>query len=74
MLILTRRPGESIIIADEVMIAILGVRQNQVRVGVKAPKCIPVHREEVYRRIRAEERPLLQITLQEPRTKKLLDE
>ena len=74
MLILTRRPGESIIIADDVVITILGVRQNQVRVGVTAPKRTPVHREEVYRRIRAQERSLLQITLQERRTKKATGE
>jgi len=74
MLILTRRPGESIIIADDVVITILGVRKNQVRVGVQAPVRIPVHREEVYRRICAEQRSLPQIAPQEPGGKKVTTE
>jgi len=55
MLILTRRAGESIIIRDDIEIKVLGVRGNQVSIGVKAPKEIPVHRQEVYQRIKIEE-------------------
>ncbi len=54
MLILTRRVGESLIIGDDVVINILGVKGNQVRIGVDAPKEISVHREEIYDRIQAE--------------------
>jgi carbon storage regulator len=56
MLILTRHLGESIMIGDEVIVTILGIRGNQVRVGISAPKHVAVHREEVYRRIHAEKR------------------
>ena len=51
MLILTRRVGESVVIGDDVGITVLGVKGNQVRLGVKAPKEIAVHREEIYDRI-----------------------
>ena len=51
MLILTRRVGESLMIGDEVTVTILGVKGSQVRIGVRAPEKIPVHREEVFRRI-----------------------
>ena len=54
MLILTRRVGESLIIGDDVIVNVLGVKGNQVRIGVDAPKKISVHREEIYDRIRAE--------------------
>lgn len=51
MLLLTRCPGESVIIGDEIKITLLGVRGNQVRLGIDAPKNISVHREEIYLKI-----------------------
>ena len=55
MLILTRRVGETLVIGDEVTVTVLGVKGNQVRIGVNAPKQVSVHREEIYERIRAEQ-------------------
>jgi carbon storage regulator len=54
MLILTRRVGETLMVGDEVSITVLGVKGNQVRLGVNAPKTIAVHREEIYARIQQE--------------------
>jgi carbon storage regulator len=55
MLILTRRVGETVMIGNEVTVTVLGVKGNQVRIGVNAPKDVPVHREEIYERIKREE-------------------
>lgn len=57
MLILTRRVGETLMIGDEVSVTVLGVKGNQVRLGVNAPKDIAVHREEIYQRILHEKDP-----------------
>ncbi len=55
MLILTRRVGESLMIGDDVNVTVLGIRGNQVRIGVNAPKDVAVHREEIYDRIQKEQ-------------------
>lgn len=54
MLVVTRRIGEKIIIGDDVEVVIIGINGNQVRIGVKAPKDVEVHREEIFLRIQAE--------------------
>lgn len=54
MLILTRRPGEKVMIGDDIVVEVLGVNGNQVRVGIKAPTEMAVHREEIYEKIRDE--------------------
>jgi carbon storage regulator len=55
MLILTRRVGETVVIGDEVTVTVLGVKGNQVRLGVNAPRHVAVHREEIYERIKREQ-------------------
>ena len=57
MLILTRRVGETLMIGDEVTVTVLGVKGNQVRIGVNAPRDVAVHREEIYERIKREQTP-----------------
>jgi carbon storage regulator len=60
MLILTRRVGETLMIGDDVSISVLGVKGNQVRIGIDAPKEVAVHREEIYKRIKSEELRLVE--------------
>lgn len=55
MLILTRRVGETVMIGEEVTVTVLGVKGNQVRIGVNAPKTVAVHREEIFERIKREQ-------------------
>lgn len=55
MLILTRRVGETLYVGDDVTVTVLGVKGKQVRIGIEAPKDVPVHREEIYYRIKREQ-------------------
>ncbi len=55
MLILTRRIGETVMIGENITVTVLGINGTQVRIGVAAPKDVPVHREEVYERIRTQD-------------------
>lgn len=61
MLILTRRVGETLMIGDQVEVTVLGVKGNQVRIGVKAPRDVSVHREEIYERIHGDESENLKV-------------
>jgi len=54
MLVLNRRPGESVQVGEDVTVTVLGVNRNQVRIGIQAPKSVPVHRTEIYERIKRE--------------------
>ena len=57
MLILTRRVGESLMVGDDITVTVLGVKGNQVRIGVNAPRDVAVHREEIYNRIQEDQTP-----------------
>jgi len=54
MLILTRRVGETLMVGNDITVTVLGVKGNQVRVGINAPKSVAVHREEIFARIQRE--------------------
>ena len=57
MLILTRRVGESLMVGDDITVTVLGVKGNQVRIGVNAPRDVAAHREEIYNRIQDDDEP-----------------
>jgi carbon storage regulator len=57
VLIVTRKPQESVMIGDDITVTVLGVKGNQVRIGINAPKSVAVHREEIYELIRRDQRP-----------------
>jgi len=57
MLILTRRLNESLMVGDDVRVTVLGIKGNQVRVGINAPRNVPVHRQEIYEKIKDEKLP-----------------
>lgn len=65
MLILTRRVGETVMVGDEITVTVLGVKGNQVRLGVNAPKDVAVHREEIYQRIHDEGQPEGEVAAEE---------
>ena len=68
MLILTRRVGESVVIGEDVTVTVLGVKGNQVRIGINAPKTVAVHREEIFERIKNGQGPGERSTSDEPST------
>lgn len=69
MLILTRRAGETVMIGNDTTVTVLGVKGNQVRLGVNAPKEVPVYREEIYERIKLEEQAVNSGKVNRPTTK-----